>query len=52
VHFAQANLSMVLVTLTASTILGHQTFHIKVSDGQPQFQPSWLNLNIRDIISF
>jgi hypothetical protein len=52
VHFAQADLSVVPVTPTASAILGHQTFHIKVSDGQPRFQPSRLNLDVGDIISF
>jgi hypothetical protein len=52
VHFAQADLSVVPVTPTASAILGQQTFHVKVSDGQPRFQPSRLSLDVGDIISF
>jgi hypothetical protein len=52
VHFTQADLSVVPVTPTASAILGQQTFHVKVSDGQPRFQPSRLSLDVRDIISF
>jgi hypothetical protein len=51
-HFTQADLSVVPVTPTASAILGQQTFHVKVSDGQPRFQPSRLSLDVGDIISF
>jgi hypothetical protein len=52
VHFTQADLSVVPVTPTASAILGQQTFHVKVSNGQPRFQPSRLSLDVGDIISF
>ncbi|KAL2810114.1 hypothetical protein BDW59DRAFT_168173 [Aspergillus cavernicola] len=41
-----------VLTPTASAIAGHQTFHVKVGDGQPRFQPSRLSVNVGDSISF
>ncbi|KAA8645056.1 uncharacterized protein ATNIH1004_009267 [Aspergillus tanneri] len=46
------DLSLIPVAPTTSALAAHQTFHVKVGDGQPRFQPNQLSVNVGDLVSF
>ncbi|KAL4745472.1 hypothetical protein BDW72DRAFT_198602 [Aspergillus terricola var. indicus] len=50
--FAQSTPSLVALTTTSSALDGYQTYHVKVGDGQPRFQPNRLSANLGDSINF